>query len=38
MDFVLEGDDRSLHVINAVSTEFTCCLRFAESAPDRAGR
>jgi (S)-2-hydroxyglutarate dehydrogenase len=34
MDFVLEGDDRSLHVLNAVSPAFTCCLSFAEMALD----
>lgn len=30
MDFVLEGDDRSTHVLNAVSPAFTCSLPFAE--------
>lgn len=30
MDFVLEGDERSMHVLNAVSPAFTCCLPFAE--------
>ncbi len=30
MDFVLEGDDRSLHVLNAVSPGFTCALPFAD--------
>lgn len=29
MDFVLEGDDRSMHVLNAVSPAFTCSLPFA---------
>lgn len=29
MDFVLEGDSRSLHVLNAVSPAFTCALPFA---------
>ena len=29
MDFVLEGDRRSLHVLNAVSPAFTCSLPFA---------
>lgn len=29
MDFVLEGDDKSLHVLNAVSPAFTCALPFA---------
>jgi L-2-hydroxyglutarate oxidase LhgO len=30
MDFVLEGDDHSMHVLNAVSPAFTCSLPFAE--------
>jgi hypothetical protein len=30
MDFVVEGDDCSVHVLNAVSPGFTCALRFAE--------
>ncbi len=30
MDFVLEGDDRSMHVLNAVSPAFTCALPFAQ--------
>jgi L-2-hydroxyglutarate oxidase LhgO len=30
MDFVLEGDPRSMHVLNAVSPAFTCSLPFAE--------
>ena len=34
-DFVLEGDDRSLHVLNAVSPAFTCCLSFARQVVDR---
>ncbi|MEQ1792797.1 MAG: L-2-hydroxyglutarate oxidase [Nitrospira sp.] len=29
MDFVLEGDHRSMHVLNAVSPAFTCALPFA---------
>lgn len=29
MDFVLEGDGRSMHVLNAVSPAFTCGLPFA---------
>ena len=29
MDFVLEGDNRSMHVLNAVSPAFTCSLPFA---------
>ncbi|MEP6958672.1 MAG: L-2-hydroxyglutarate oxidase [Nitrospirota bacterium] len=34
MDFVLEGDDRSLHVLNAVSPAFTCSLSFASYVCD----
>jgi L-2-hydroxyglutarate oxidase len=30
MDFVIEGDDRSMHVLNAVSPGFTCALPFAD--------
>lgn len=30
MDFVLEGDDRSIHVLNAVSPAFTCSLPFSQ--------
>jgi len=29
MDFVLESDDRSMHILNAVSPAFTCALPFA---------
>lgn len=37
MDFVLEGDERSLHILNAVSPGFTCALPFAEYVADRMG-
>ena len=30
MDFVLEGDEHSMHVLNAVSPGFTCALPFSE--------
>jgi len=30
MDFVLEGDSKSFHILNAVSPGFTCALPFAE--------
>jgi len=30
MDFVLEGDDSSMHVLNAVSPGFTCAIPFAD--------
>jgi L-2-hydroxyglutarate oxidase LhgO len=35
MDFVLEGDARSMHVLNAVSPAFTCSLPFADYVCDR---
>lgn len=35
MDFHLEGDDRSLHILNAVSPAFTCALPFSEFVMDR---
>ncbi|RMH10129.1 MAG: L-2-hydroxyglutarate oxidase, partial [Nitrospirae bacterium] len=35
MDFVLEGDDRSMHVLNAVSPGFTCSIPFAEMVCER---
>jgi (S)-2-hydroxyglutarate dehydrogenase len=34
MDFVLEGDARSLHVLNAVSPGFTCAFPFAAHVAD----
>ncbi len=30
MDFKYEGDDKSFHVLNAVSPAFTCALPFSE--------
>jgi L-2-hydroxyglutarate oxidase LhgO len=38
MDFRLENDDRSLHVLNAVSPAFTCALPFADYVVDRIAR
>lgn len=35
MDFVIEGDDKSLHVLNAVSPAFTCAFPFAAYVCDR---
>jgi len=35
MDFVLEGDERSMHILNAVSPGFTCALPFAEYVCDQ---
>lgn len=34
MDFRYEGDDRSVHVLNAVSPAFTCSFAFAELVVD----
>jgi L-2-hydroxyglutarate oxidase len=34
MDFHIEGDDRSMHVLNAVSPAFTCAFAFAEHLVD----
>ncbi|EKD75809.1 MAG: FAD dependent oxidoreductase [uncultured bacterium] len=30
MDFVVEGDEHSFHILNAVSPAFTCALPFAD--------
>jgi L-2-hydroxyglutarate oxidase LhgO len=38
MDFVIEGDARSTHVLNAVSPAFTCCLPFARHVVDDIAR
>jgi len=35
MDFLLEGDERSLHVLNAVSPGFTCAMPFADYVGER---
>lgn len=35
MDFLFEGDSRSLHVLNAVSPGFTCAFPFAAHVVDR---
>jgi L-2-hydroxyglutarate oxidase LhgO len=35
MDFVLEGDRESMHVLNAVSPAFTCSLPFADYVCDQ---
>jgi L-2-hydroxyglutarate oxidase LhgO len=35
MDFVTEGDERSLHILNAVSPAFTCALSLADFACDK---
>ena len=36
MDFVIEHDERSLHILNAVSPGFTCAMSFAEYVVDAA--
>ena len=38
MDFVLEGDDRSMHVLNAVSPGWTCAIPFARHVVDEIER
>jgi len=38
MDFVIEGDARSMHVLNAVSPGWTCSLPFASSVVDAIDR
>lgn len=35
MDFCIEGDQRSCHILNAVSPAFTCSLPFAEHVCDQ---
>jgi L-2-hydroxyglutarate oxidase LhgO len=35
MDFVIEGDDRSTHLLNAVSPGWTCSIPFAKFVVDR---
>jgi len=35
MDFVLEGDRHSMHVLNAVSPAFTCSMPFSDHVCDR---
>lgn len=35
MDFVLEGDRHSMHILNAVSPAFTCSLPFSEHVCER---
>lgn len=38
MDFVLEGDRRSLHILNAVSPGWTCSMPFADFVCDQVER
>jgi L-2-hydroxyglutarate oxidase LhgO len=37
MDFRFEGDDKSFHVLNAVSPAFTCSMAFSEFLVDEIG-
>ncbi len=37
-DFCVEGDDRSFHILNAVSPAFTCAFPFSEFVLDEIGR
>ncbi|MDQ6734989.1 MAG: L-2-hydroxyglutarate oxidase [Nitrospirota bacterium] len=37
MDFILEGDRKSMHVLNAVSPAFTCSLPFSRYVGERIG-
>jgi L-2-hydroxyglutarate oxidase LhgO len=38
MDFVIENDSRSLHVLNAISPAFTCSVPFAEMLVEKIKR
>ena len=38
MDFILEGDNRSIHILNAVSPGWTCSIPFAEYVVLEIGR
>jgi (S)-2-hydroxyglutarate dehydrogenase len=38
MDFVLEGDEKSMHVLNAVSPGWTCSIPFARYVAEKIGR
>jgi len=35
MDFVIEGDGKSMHVLNAVSPAFTCSIPFSKYIVDK---
>ena len=35
MDFVIQGDERSMHVLNAVSPGWTCSIPFARHVVDQ---
>ena len=38
MDFCFEGDDRSFHILNAVSPAYTCAFPFSKLVVDEIGR
>lgn len=38
MDFVIEGDSKSMHVLNAISPAFTCSLPFSRYVVDQIGQ
>jgi L-2-hydroxyglutarate oxidase LhgO len=38
MDFVIEGDERSMHILNAVSPAFTCCIPFSRFVCDHIAK
>ena len=38
LDFVVQGDDKSLHVLNAVSPAFTCAFPFAKFVVERVSK
>ena len=35
MDFLIEQDDKSMHILNAVSPAWTCALSFSEYIVDQ---
>ena len=38
MDFLLEGDDRSMHILNVVSPGFTCSIPFSHYVCEEISR
>jgi len=38
MDFVIEGDDKSMHILNAVSPAFTCAIPFSQYVCEEINR
>jgi hypothetical protein len=35
MDFIIEGDKKSIHILNGISPGFTCSLPFADYIVDK---